>query len=99
MRNVVKWSILAVSLLAVLDAVTTLLGFWRGEFMELNPLLRNALDAHFGWFLLLKGGLTLLWAAVMFRESHRRWLAPVNVGLAGGYAFVVARSTWLLLLV
>ncbi len=95
--KILKWTVLAVIVLSFLDVVTTLLGIYQGTFRELNPILRNALQAHVGWFLLLKAGLTCLWAAVMIREQHRRWLTPVNVGIAGGYAMVVARSAWFLL--
>lgn len=95
--KILKCTVLAVILLGFLDVATTLLGVHQGTFRELNPILRNALEAHVGWFLLLKAGLTCLWAGVMIREQHRRWLAPVNVGIAGGYAMVVVRSAWLLL--
>ncbi len=91
-----KKIILIVTVLAVLDAVTTLMGIAAGTFYEANPVMRSALQAGAFWFLLLKAGLTLLWAAVMFREAHRRWLAGVNAGVASGYAFVVLRSLILL---
>lgn len=95
--KILKWTVLTVVVLGLFDVLTTLLGIYQGTFRELNPILRNALEAHIGWFLLLKAGLTCLWAGVMIREQHRRWLAPVNVGIAGGYAMVVARSAWLLI--
>ena len=91
-----RGTILAVGVLSVLDALATLVGVQRGIFFEANPLLREALDSHPVWFLLLKGGLTFFWMGVMVREIQRRWLAFLNFGVAVGYTLVVLRSLWLL---
>jgi hypothetical protein len=93
----VKWTIVAVGVLGVLDAITTLVGVQRGVFFEVNPVLRGALDHHPGWFLLVKGGLTIFWMGVMLREIRRRWLSFLNLGVAVGYSLVVLRSSWYLL--
>ncbi len=92
-----RGTILAVGVLSVLDALTTLVGVQRGIFFEANPVLRGVLDSHPGWFLLLKGGFTFFWMGVMFHEIQRRWLAFLNAGVAIGYSLVVLRSLWLLL--
>lgn len=88
--------VLCMAVLGVLDGATTLLGVGRGVFREVNPLLRNALELHAGWFILLKGGLTLLWASVTLREKRCRWLMRMNLGILGAYTAVVGRSLWLL---
>jgi len=88
--------ILAVATLSLLDSATTLFGIGRGIFREVNPLLRNALEVHIGWFVLLKGSLTTLWASVMIREQHRRWLLYAHIGVIALYAGIVARTGWLL---
>ncbi len=91
-----RGTILAVGVLSVLDALATLVGVQRGIFFEANPLLREALDSHPVWFLLLKGGFTFFWMGIMLREIQRRWVAVLNVGVAVGYSLVVLRSLWLL---
>jgi len=93
-RKAAATTIWIVVVLAALDAFTTLVGIQRGMFREMNPFLEAALAVHVGWFLLLKGGCTLLWGAVMYRESWRRWVPLVNAGVAGAYGLVVFRSLW-----
>jgi len=90
-------AVLFVVTLSALDALTTLLGIHHGVFRELNPVLSLSLTGPLVCFYLLKGGLTALWAAIMLRESGRRWLKPVCAGIAGGYALVVARNLILLI--
>jgi hypothetical protein len=80
-------------LLSAADAVVTLIGIHRRLFVELNPLLRAAFEgSDVGAFVAVKGSLTLLWAAVMTREAHRRWLVFVHVAVATAYVAVIASS-------
>lgn len=93
-RRAAVIAIWLVVLLGILDALTTIVGIQRGLFRELNPFLEAALAVHVGWFLLFKGGCTMLWSAVMWRESWRRWVVTVNASVAGAYSLVVIRSLW-----
>ncbi len=91
------WTIGLVAVLGTIDAALTLRGVREGLFRELNPLLGLALEAHVGWFLVLKGALTLLWAGVVIRERRRDWVVDSGLGIAAGYGVIVARSLWALL--
>lgn len=87
----------AVCLLAVADAVTTLVGCAQGFFEETNPILALALANGIGCFLLTKVALTSFWAGVSWSVRCPR-LRLINKGVMLAYAVIVARSTLHLLL-
>ena len=84
--------VVATCLLALADAVTTLVGLHLGFFKELNPVLALPLLHGVVAFILVKSLLTAFWAVTSWFNTPL-WLSIINSAVMCGYSVVVSVNT------